>query len=437
MKIEKNQSFDITICIPIYNTELWLSECLKSIVSQSIWEKIFVILVDDGSNDNSRQIACDFAQRYSEQVKLIHHTENKGLLAARYTAIIHVQTLYMMFLDSDDLLRSGACAALYNAITENEADIIMGQMHTLDRNKITDRNTAYINRLFEDYQTNQNLRLVDNYWFAGFPVCGKIYRSEIVKIAAYGAGSRDFPAVSSGEDHLLSSAIFMKSQKFYLLKKAVYLYRVNHESLTNKSSLKSLIDYLLVVLNIVKLSIFHHNRKLWESAVDIFNLLETRFQKAEFGGTNKQDVIDLLAAIKKIVHSSKKMPDIPCILLQETQIMKDLNIPKLNHILNCPEYIFPQSSEPESPKVSIIIPVYNVCDYLDSCLESVLLQSEQAIEVIVVDDVSSDGSWDLIQNYARRDSRIVALRHKENQGQGAARKHWSRNCSSTLGNVSR
>ena len=121
------------------------------------------------------------------------------------------------------------------------------------------------------------------------------------------------------------------------------------------------------------------------------------------------------------MHSDKKMPDIPSILLQENQIMNDFNIPKLNHILNCPEYIFPQSSEPESPKVSIIIPVYNVCDYLDHCLESVLLQSEQAIEIIVVDDVSSDGSWDLIQNYARRDSRIIALRHDENQGQGAAR----------------
>ena len=288
MKIEKNQSFDITICIPIYNTELWLSECLKSVVSQSIWGKIFVILVDDGSNDNSRQIACDFAQRYSEQVKLIHHTENKGLLAARYTAIIHVQTPYMMFLDSDDLLQSGACAALYNAITENEEDIIMGQMHTLDRNKIIDRNTAYMNRLFEDYQTNQNLRLVDNYWFAGFPVCGKIYRSKIVKIAAYGAQSRDFPAVSSGEDHLLSSAIFMKSQKFYLLKKPVYLYRVNHESLTNKSSLKNLVDYLLVVLNIVKLSIFHHNRKLWELAVEIFSI----YWKCDFRRLNLEEQIN-------------------------------------------------------------------------------------------------------------------------------------------------
>ena len=59
--------------------------------------------------------------------------------------------------------------------------------------------------------------------------------------------------------------------------------------------------------------------------------------------------------------------------------------------------------------------------YLDRCLESVCLQTEQNIEIIIVDDASPDASWGLIQEYARRDSRIVPIRHEVNKHLGGAR----------------
>ncbi len=70
--------------------------------------------------------------------------------------------------------------------------------------------------------------------------------------------------------------------------------------------------------------------------------------------------------------------------------------------------------------ISIIVPAYNIEAYIGRCLDSILLQSHKMIEVIVVDDGSIDGTWKIIEQYAVKDPRIVAI-HKENGGVSSAR----------------
>lgn len=70
--------------------------------------------------------------------------------------------------------------------------------------------------------------------------------------------------------------------------------------------------------------------------------------------------------------------------------------------------------------VSVIIPVYNVKEYLAACLESVLAQSYTELEIILIDDGSTDGSGDICRQYAQKDGRVVVV-HRENGGQSAAR----------------
>lgn len=74
------------------------------------------------------------------------------------------------------------------------------------------------------------------------------------------------------------------------------------------------------------------------------------------------------------------------------------------------------------PKISIIIPVYNVERYLEKCLHSVLQQTFQDFEVILIDDGSQDASGDICNQFAQKDSRITVY-HQENQGQSAARNY--------------
>lgn len=73
------------------------------------------------------------------------------------------------------------------------------------------------------------------------------------------------------------------------------------------------------------------------------------------------------------------------------------------------------------PKVSVIIPVYNVEKYLRQCLDSVVNQTLQDIEIICIDDCSTDNSLTILKEYAQKDTRIKIIEQKENQGQGIAR----------------
>lgn len=67
------------------------------------------------------------------------------------------------------------------------------------------------------------------------------------------------------------------------------------------------------------------------------------------------------------------------------------------------------------PKVSILIPAYNVEKYLSQCLDSVLYQTYRNLQIVVIDDGSKDGTWDVMQDYAAKDDRIE-IYHQENQG---------------------
>lgn len=71
-------------------------------------------------------------------------------------------------------------------------------------------------------------------------------------------------------------------------------------------------------------------------------------------------------------------------------------------------------------KVSVIVPVYNVREYLERCVDSIINQSVKEIEIILVDDGSTDGSGDLCETLAKKDHRIKVI-HQENQGLGPAR----------------
>jgi glycosyltransferase involved in cell wall biosynthesis/uncharacterized coiled-coil protein SlyX len=73
----------------------------------------------------------------------------------------------------------------------------------------------------------------------------------------------------------------------------------------------------------------------------------------------------------------------------------------------------------KKPRVSVFIPSFNYAAYIEEAIESVLGQTLQDFELIIVDDGSTDDSWDVIERYAKSDSRIISIR-QENQGPAAA-----------------
>ncbi len=119
----------VSIVVPIYKTEKYLERCINSIVSQT-YEKLEIILVDDGSPDKCPQI-CDAYAEIDSRVVVVHK-ENQGLGMARNTGIEISTGNYICFFDSDDFIENNAIEILVEAAEKHKAQIVSFGFKRLD-----------------------------------------------------------------------------------------------------------------------------------------------------------------------------------------------------------------------------------------------------------------------------------------------------------------
>ncbi|WP_188399489.1 glycosyltransferase family 2 protein [Sporomusa sp. GT1] len=111
----------ISVIVPVYNTELYLRECMESLLSQSLKEIEF-ICIDDASTDCSYEILCEYTERDS-RIRLIRNPNNAGVGETRNKGIDHARGECLYFMDSDDTLESHALEKLYEQLHINQLDI--------------------------------------------------------------------------------------------------------------------------------------------------------------------------------------------------------------------------------------------------------------------------------------------------------------------------
>ena len=120
----------ISIIVPVYNVEKYLSECVDSVLSQSFYE-MELLLIDDGSTDGSGTICDEYAMRDS-RVRVFHKV-NGGLSSARNYGIDRANGDYIIFLDSDDYWNnSDVLSYLYEIIKRFDADVVRGEYISID-----------------------------------------------------------------------------------------------------------------------------------------------------------------------------------------------------------------------------------------------------------------------------------------------------------------
>ena len=110
----------ISIIIPVYNVEKYLRRCIDSVLGQT-YDKLEIILVDDGSTDNSGRICDEYREK--DQRIIVIHKENGGLSEARNFGIEKRSGEYISFVDSDDWIEGDYVELLYRSIIENNADM--------------------------------------------------------------------------------------------------------------------------------------------------------------------------------------------------------------------------------------------------------------------------------------------------------------------------
>ena len=111
---------DISIIVPIYNTEKYLKKCLDSLINQSKKELEFM-LINDGSKDNSEEIIKEYKD---ERIKY-YKNKNQGIGKTRNFGIEKATGKYIMFLDSDDYLEKDACELLYKKAEKENLDLVV------------------------------------------------------------------------------------------------------------------------------------------------------------------------------------------------------------------------------------------------------------------------------------------------------------------------
>ena len=113
----------VSIIVPVYNVELYVEKCLESLVNQTL-NDIEIIVVNDGSKDNSKQIIQDFIKKYQNKNIVYLEKENGGLSDARNYGIPYAKGEYIAFLDSDDYVEKDTYEQMYDIAKEEEADMV-------------------------------------------------------------------------------------------------------------------------------------------------------------------------------------------------------------------------------------------------------------------------------------------------------------------------
>lgn len=221
---------EISIIVPVYNVEKYLDRCISSILEQSFTD-FQLILVNDGSKDNSGTICDEYAKKDS-RIKVIHQ-DNLGLSAARNIGIEASQGKYITFIDSDDFIHTNMLYILYNNLLENKADISVCNYNLVYEDKLTATNLG--NNHIEVYNNIESVKKI-------------LEKSETVMIIAWGKlYKRDlfddirYPVGKYHEDEFVTYKLLYKSTKVVVTDAKLYYYLQRSNSITGSTySLKRL-----------------------------------------------------------------------------------------------------------------------------------------------------------------------------------------------------
>ncbi len=221
----------VSVIIPCYNRQKYISECLDSVMAQSFPKELLeVIVVDDCSYDNTYDILQSYEKKYPDNLILIRCDENSGGYAGkvRNIGMEYASGAYVAFVDSDDIIETECISSLYVQAILNNADLVCCGHNIFNGNGVL----GHENREDGIYDLNRGGELVILESMAGH-VWGKLFRTHFIR-----SNQISFP-----ENHHISEDIyfFMRCvlcpMKFVSISDNLYNYRVHPDSLWNSDRL--------------------------------------------------------------------------------------------------------------------------------------------------------------------------------------------------------
>lgn len=283
----------VSVIVPVYGVEKYIDKCLNSLVKQSLKE-IEIIVVNDGTKDNSQKIIDKYVKKYPDKIKS-YIKENGGQGSARNYGLKKASGEYIGYVDSDDFVEKDMYKKLYNKAKENNYDIVVCGNYNVSED--------YQNKNIDAFINNYNTDL-ENIFFGKMAVWNKIYKRDILI-----KNKLEFKEKVWYEDLAFTLKAIMNSNTFAFIDEPLYDYLIREGSTMNNSNVQRNLEILDAFNDI--LSYIQHNKKeeyfskIEFLAIDhIYISAIVRVLKAEADDKVKRETIN-----KLIDYMNKKFPN--------------------------------------------------------------------------------------------------------------------------------
>lgn len=429
----------ITVC---FNAQETIRQTIQSVLDQT-YQNIEYIIIDGKSTDHTMEIIGEYCDKIStvisEHDEGIYNAMNKGISLA-HGEIIGI-------INADDWYEEDAVQNVVRIFTENPAiQILAGQVHVIENNKVIydtlqkpehkiwyqmpfPHPATFVRKnVYDMYgRYDEQYRISADYEFLlrcySYGVVFRIVDDVFANFRSGGLSSNDRATMQETEQiayrYLDQSPFPQKIKKYFEDARAM----INFTELLHKDS-----DAILAVIK--------DHFEDWEKGISIFGTgswANKLYHLLEYSDIPIKHLYDnntyrcgkmFESHIVKVGSLLKNTAEnvIIGVLDFEDEItaqLKGYHNPNLN-LLACSDLI-KKVTDKGTPTVSIVVTIYNKAAFLKKALESIISQSKKDIEIICVDDGSTDSSSEIIEEYAKRDSRIVVI-HQANRGQVFSRK---------------
>ena len=361
-------SVKVSVIVPVYNNEVYLRECMESIINQTLQE-IEIICINDGSIDNSLDILKSYAE-IDERIRMIDkdntgygHSMNIGMEAAigEFIGIV----------ESDDYILPEMYETLYSIAKQEQLDFIKADFKRFLDNEDESRhyqyvkvaNSKYYNKVL-DPENNRDVLIINRQSWC----C--LYNTEYLR--KYSIRHNETPGASYQDNGFYIKACCW-ARRVYMLNKPFYMHRLDNpnSSINNKEKVFDIKKEYDLTAEYLKKH-FSIGCEQWE-LFDTCKFKSYQFTLSRIGDEFKKEFME---------HFNKEFPN--------------------------------------NFHISVIIPAFNVAETLSQCLESVIAQTLKDIEIICINDGSTDETMDILNRYAHSDARIRVL-SQSNMGAGFSR----------------
>ena len=396
----------ISVLVPIFNVEQYLEECLDSLVHQTL-EDIEIICINDGSTDSSPAIIKRFAKADPRIVTITK--KNSGYGDSMNKGLKKATGEYIAIVESDDWIEKDAFEKLYALAKEHDAEVVKSNYFDY----FTTPDKKHLSGVIVELVPNGKLhQLIDprkdhEIFYQKPAIWTGIYKNDFLRDHSI----QFLPSPgASYQDMGFNFKVWSSARKAVFTNQAFLHYRQDNEasSVNNPGKVFCIADEFHEIEDFLKKN-------------DLYETLGSLMRIAKWASYS-WNIERLKAELSKdfILKASEEYKlDLESGVFNY-ELCGPNQVRSISELITSPETVIARKYATESARVAVIIPCYNVERFVEKSIESALSQTLKEIEIILVDDGSTDDTAAILDTYFAKDVRIKVV-NTTNGGLSAAR----------------